>query len=106
VVADRQLPYNRAMLRLLPLLLLVAACSSAPPEPWARADGAPPGAADVSDCRFQARNQAGLRYPDQPPNVARGLPSIQDERRFPAEIRFYEECMTRKGFVRTSAPAR
>jgi hypothetical protein len=32
---------------------------------------------------------------------------MPDDRRFPAEIRFYEQCMTRLGYVRASAaPAR
>ena len=94
--------------RLLPFVLLtLAACSGQPPESWERPDHTPPGAGATSFCREEARRQAGTLYPSQAPNDARGLPRTTDERNFPAEIRFYEQCMTRQGFVRASvAPAR
>jgi hypothetical protein len=94
--------------RLLPFVLLaLAACSGQPPEPWVRADHTPPTAGEASFCREEGRRQAGTLYPSQAPNDARGLPRTTDERNFPAEIRFYEQCMTRQGFVRASAaPAR
>jgi len=94
--------------RLLPFAFLaLAACSGQPPEAWERPDHTTPTVSDTSLCREDARRQAGSLYPDQAPNDAVGLPRTSDERRFPAEIRFYEQCMTRQGFVRMSAaPAR
>ena len=93
---------------MLGLGLQLAACSGQPPaEPWERPDHTTPTVSDTSLCREDARRQAGSLYPDQAPNDAVGLPRTSDERRFPAEIRFYEQCMTRQGFVRMSAaPAR
>jgi hypothetical protein len=93
--------------RLLPLAVLaLAACSGQAPDPWTRLDGAPPVVADTSFCRQEARQQANALYPSQPPNDARGLPRTTDQRNFPAEVRFYEQCMTRLGYVRAAAPAR
>src|SRR5689334_17119237 len=89
--------------RLLPLVLL-AACTGEPAEPWQRADRTPPTAGETFMCHDEARRQAGARYPDAPPREARGLPRIEDQRRFPAEIKFFEQCMTRQGFVRVAAP--
>ncbi len=67
----------------------------------------PPAVADTSFCRNEGRRQAETLYPDRAPNDALGLPRTSDDRRFPAEIRFYEQCMTRLGYVRASAaPAR
>lgn len=88
-------------------MLALAACSATPPgERWERpADHSLPAASESLYCRDEARRQASARYPDQPAREERGLPRISDERRFPAEIRFYELCMTRAGFVRVSGPA-
>ncbi|HEY4171342.1 MAG TPA: hypothetical protein VGM96_31410 [Reyranella sp.] len=70
-------------------------------------DGTPPAVTDTSFCRQEGRRQAYILYPGQAPNDARGLPRTTDQRNFPAEIRFYEQCMTRLGYVRASmAPAR
>lgn len=95
-------------LRLVPLsLLAVAACSGQPqtqPEPWRRPDHMPPSATDTSYCRQEGRRQAETIYPDRAPNDAAGQPRTPDQRNFPAEIRFYEQCMTRLGYVR--APVR
>lgn len=92
--------------RLLPLAVLaLAACTGRPAAPWERADGARPNASEVAYCHDEARRQASARYPAQPPREDRGLPRISDEREFPAEIRFYEQCMTRLGYGRVSAPA-
>jgi hypothetical protein len=93
---------------LLPFAFLtLAACSGQPPEPWERADHTPPTVTETSFCRDDARRQANTLYPGQAPNDARGLPRTTDDRNFPAEIRYYEQCMTRSGFVRASAaPAR
>lgn len=93
--------------RFLPLILLaLSACSGQPPERWERFDHTPPSASDSSFCREEARRQANTLYPSQAPNDARGLPRTTDERNFPAEIRYYEQCMTRQGYVRAVAPAR
>ena len=99
--------------RLLPFAIValgfqLSACASQPPaEPWARPDGAPPSATDTSYCRQEARRQANILYPAQPASEARGLPRTTDQRNFPAEIRFYEQCMTRRGYVRANTtPAR
>jgi hypothetical protein len=97
--------------RLLPFAMLglglhLAACTNHPPaEPWVRPDGAPPTATDTSYCRQEARRQANILYPSQPANDARGLPRTTDQRNFPAEIRFYEQCMTRLGYRRAGVPA-
>ena len=94
---------------LMPFALLVlAACSSQPPaEPWQRPDGTPTTATDTSNCRQEARRQANILYPGAPPDDAVGRPRITDPGNFPAEVRFYEQCMTRLGYVRASvAPAR
>ena len=87
--------------------LQLAACTGqSPAEPWARADGAPPSATDTSYCRQEARRQANILYPAQPASEARGLPRTTDQRNFPAEVRFYEQCMTRLGYVRAGAAPR
>jgi hypothetical protein len=93
--------------RLLPFALLaVAACSGQPPEPWERADHTPPTVTETSLCRQEAHRQAGALYPDREPNDAVGRPRLPDDRRFPTEIRYYEQCMTRQGFVRAPVPAK
>src|SRR5690348_15628100 len=98
--------------RLMPFAVLVlglqlGACTNPPSaaEPWQRPDGTPPTATDTSYCRDEARRQANILYPAQPASDARGLPRVTDQRNFPAEIRFYEQCMTRRGYVRAAAPA-
>jgi hypothetical protein len=69
-------------------------------DPWVRKDdGSPPAVGDTSDCRIEAARSASFRYPDQPRQGQSG-PSVEDDRRFPAELEFYNQCMTRKGFVR------
>ena len=90
---------------LLPFALLaLAACSGQPPaEPWQRPDGTPTTATDTSYCRQEARGQANILYPGAPPNDALGRPRTTDPRNFPAEVRFYEQCMTRLGYVRAGA---
>jgi hypothetical protein len=85
--------------------LAVAACTSQPAEPWENPDHTPPKVSEVAYCHDEARRQASVRYPAQPPREERGLPRITDQREFPAEIRFYEQCMKRQGFVRVAAPA-
>ena len=95
--------------RLLPFAVLafalqLAACSGQSAEPWEKADHMPPTATDTSYCREEARRQANILYPAQPASEARGRPRITDQRNFPAEIRFYERCMTRLGYVRAAAP--
>lgn len=88
--------------------LALGACTAPPAgERWERpADHSLPAASESIYCREEARRQASVRYPDQPAREDRGLPRISDERKFPAEIRFYELCMTRAGFVRVGGPAR
>ncbi|HLG49083.1 MAG TPA: hypothetical protein VKY24_22755 [Reyranella sp.] len=95
--------------RILPFaaLALVACAGQPPAEPWQRPDGTPTTATDTSYCRQEGRRQANILYPGAPPNDARGLPRTTDARNFPAEVRFYEQCMTRLGYVRANtAPAR
>jgi hypothetical protein len=94
--------------RLLPfaLLALAAACAGQPPEPWEKPDHTLPTATETSYCHQDSRRQAETLYPDRAPNDAVGQPRITDERRFPAEIRLYEQCMTRSGFARVVAPAK
>jgi hypothetical protein len=85
-------------------MLAAAACSGqSPAEPWQRPDGTPTTATDTSFCRQEGRRQADALYPDRAPNDAVGQPRISDERNFPAQIRFYEQCMTRLGYVRGAA---
>ena len=91
--------------RLLPLLLLAACAATPPGDRWERpADHTQPTASESGYCRDEGRRQAAVRYPDQPPREERGLPRMDDQRRFPAEIQFYEQCMRRSGFLRVSAP--
>src|SRR5690349_9668160 len=85
-------------------VLAVAGCAGQPAEPWEGPDRTPPKASEVGYCHDEARRQASVRYPPQPPREERGLPRISDQREFPAEIRFYEQCMTRLGYVRVAAP--
>lgn len=99
--------------RAMPFAILViglhlAACTNQPPaEPWRKPDGAPPTATDTSYCRQEGRRQANILYPGQPANDARGLPRTTDQRNFSAEVRFYEQCMTRLGYLRAyTTPAR
>lgn len=93
---------------MLGLGLQLAACSGQPPaDPWERPGRTPPSATDTSYCHQEARRQADLLYPAQPASEARGLPRITDQRNFPAEVRLYEQCMTRLGYVRANTtPAR
>jgi hypothetical protein len=84
-------------------VLALAACSGQPPQPWERPDHTPPTASETSYCREEARRQGGTLYPDRPPNDAAGVPRQSDDRRFASEVRFYEQCMTRSGFVRAAA---
>ena len=88
-------------------LLGLAACTApAGGDRWERpADRTLPTASESIYCRDEARRQAAVRYPDQPPREQRGLPRLEDQRRFPAEIQFYDQCMRRAGFVRVPAPA-
>jgi hypothetical protein len=83
-------------------VLALAACSGQPAQPWERPDHTPPTARENSYCREEASRQAGALYPDRPPSDAAGVPRESDIRRFPAEIRLYEQCMTRSGFVRAA----
>jgi hypothetical protein len=84
-------------------VLALAACSGQPAERWERPDHTPATAGETSYCREEARRQGGALYPDQPPDDAAGTPRLSDDRRFPAELRFYAQCMTRTGFVRAAA---
>ena len=89
----------------LALGLQLAACSGQPAaEPWEKPDHTRPTATDTSYCRGEALRQANILYPSQPASEARGLPRTTDQRNFPAEIRFYEQCMTRLGYVRAGVP--
>lgn len=89
---------------MLGLGLQLAACSGQPPaDPWERPGHTPPSATDTSYCHQEARRQADILYPAQPASEARGLPRITDQRNFPAEVRFYEQCMKRLGYVRAAA---
>jgi hypothetical protein len=87
----------------------LAACTGALPagQPFrwqSGSDHATPTLADSSDCRFQARRQAEMRFPARVLDVPSGpgkrtsvtLPSDGD--RLAAEIRFYAQCMRQKGF--------
>jgi hypothetical protein len=85
-------------------VLAVAACTGQTAEPWEGPDRAPPKASEVGYCHDEARRQASVRYPAQPPREERGLPRISDQREFPAEIRFFEQCMKRLGYMRVAAP--
>ena len=83
--------------------LLVAACAPAQPgETWERPVHTPPTVTETFYCRVEARREAGMIYPDRPPSDAAGTPRMQDPSRFPAELRFYEQCMTRLGFARAA----
>ena len=94
--------------RLAPLALLVlAACAGQPvaqSPSWEKPDHTPVSGSDSSYCRQEARRQADILYPGQAPNDAAGRPRTTDPRNFSAEIGFYDQCMTRLGYVR--APAR
>jgi hypothetical protein len=99
-------PQNRGQhLLWFATLVVLAACSATPQDAgWERHDDhSPPTMADSSDCRFQARRHAELRYPNQPREQAGRSPRYDDDRRFPAEIGFYQDCMRQKGFVRAAA---
>jgi hypothetical protein len=83
-------------------VLALGGCSQVQADPWVRKDdGSLPMAGDTSDCRIEAARLAAFRYPNQPRPGQTG-PSMEDERRFPAEIEMYNQCMGRKGFVRRS----
>lgn len=88
------------------LMLALGACVTISGDRWERPeDHSLPSPSQTLYCHEEARRQASVRYPDQPVRDDRGLPRIPDDRKFPAEIRFYEQCMTRAGFVRVSGPA-
>jgi hypothetical protein len=91
--------------RLLPLLLLAACAGAPPPDRWERSDHAPVSSSDSLSCRAEARRQAEILYPDREPNDAAGRPRMTDQRNFPAEIRFFDQCMTRLGYVRAPGSA-
>ncbi len=72
-------------------------------DPWVRRDDlSTPTIADASDCHMEARRLATARYPRQ---VSRLMYGPEHERRFPAEISFFEQCMRRTGFAR-AGPSR
>ena len=89
----------------LPLAVLaLAACARQAPEPWERPDHTQPTVADTSLCHNEARTQAGTLYSGGSPNTAfGGYPGDSDPGRFPAEIGFYDRCMTRLGYVQVGA---
>ena len=82
------------------LLALAAGASPALAQAWEKPDHTPPSVTDTSYCREESRRQAGTLYPGQAANDAIGRPAISDQRNFSAEIKFYEQCMTRLGYVR------
>jgi hypothetical protein len=92
---------------LLFLSVSLAACASEPGSSpaWKNpADGSAPTLSDTSDCRAEARRMSELRYPPRPVPRASGTAQPdyrqEDPDRFPAEVRFYEQCLERKGFRR------
>jgi hypothetical protein len=90
----------------LGLAFALAACAGQQAEPWVAADGTSPPVSEVGDCHAEANRQAATRYPDQLRRDSGSVVRIEDERRFPAHIGFFEQCMKRKGYARASAPAR
>jgi hypothetical protein len=92
--------------RSLGLAFALAACASPQAEPWAAADGTSPSVAEVGDCHVEANRQSAVRYPDQVRRDSGSVVRFENDRRFPAHIGFFEQCMERKGYVRASAPAR
>ena len=86
-----------AALRLLCIFVVrLAGCSTLQVEPWERRDDrSTPTTADTSDCHMEARRRATAQYPGQ---LNRFMYRTEDERRFPAEISYFEQCMQRKGF--------
>jgi hypothetical protein len=83
--------------------LALAACTTGgASDRWQKPDGAAPSLAETSDCHEQASRYAAARYPDQ---IQRVTPDgstyrISNPDRFSAEIRFYESCLTAKGYTR------
>ncbi len=86
-------------------LPLVGTACAGPSLRWeGRSAGTAPTVAETDDCRQQARRQAALRFPRQPPGAPsrRRAPSpgdvVADSDRFAAENGFYAQCMRQKGF--------
>jgi hypothetical protein len=82
------------------LWLAAGACAPASEDSaWQNpVDRSIPTVGDISECRADARRQAHLRYPDQAVQEQRSVRYISSPDRFPAENRFFEECIRRKGF--------
>jgi hypothetical protein len=95
-------PKMAALLLLCPFVLLgLLGCLQT--DPWVRRDDqSTPTIADTSDCHMEARRLATAQYPRQ---VNRFMYGTEDERRFPAEISIFEQCMRRTGFTR-AGPSR
>ena len=78
------------------------ACTSQPQSGgWEHEDDrGRPRVSETSECHDEARRRAEIRYPDPPRETAgRTWPQYNNDRRFPAEVGFFNECMRRKGFV-------
>jgi hypothetical protein len=96
------LPAPTSPAALLALAFALAACTLQPPgEGWERPqDRTPANVTDTSACHIDARRQAEIRYPQQSYEQMGRWPRYDDDRRFPAEMAFYRECMLRMGYVR------
>ncbi|MBY0323281.1 MAG: hypothetical protein K2X72_31475 [Reyranella sp.] len=85
------------------MLLLAASAGCAPPaQQWQSVSGqGTPTVAEASDCRTQARRQAGQRYPYDrrgvPGPAAPGISTAELDRSA-AETAFYNECLRQKGY--------
>lgn len=87
--------------------LVAGACAPSPQDnTWENpADHSSPTFTDISECRTDARRQAYLRYPDQAVRERDMVRYTSNPDRFPAENRFFEQCIGRKGFQRVQARA-
>ena len=79
----------------------LAACAGTPPSGWVRAeDNSAARAGDMAQCRSEATRLAIARYPDQIQQSGGTTHRISHPDRFAAELRLYDECMTRLGYRR------
>ena len=90
------------------ILLCLALCGLAacgtPPSGWERAeDNSAARVSDISQCRSESARLAISRYPDQIQQSAGTTHRISDPERFSAELRLFDQCMTRLGYRRAAA---
>jgi hypothetical protein len=91
-------PFAARTCALAAALAIVGGCTQPTGSGW-QGDRVP-SVSDTNDCRFEARRQAELRYPDPVRRDGTQTVTYENPHRFEAEMTYFNACMRRKGFVR------